>query len=155
MSRAFVKEQDGQEAGEALPERVVSPHRNLVTAEGLAQIEAAVRQWRDSLSTARAADDRAASDRAERELRYWTTRRATAELVPAVPTADVVRFGSRVVLRREDGHEATFRIVGEDEADPARGLVSWVAPLARDLLGRETGESVDYAGRVAEILRID
>ncbi len=81
MSRAFVKESDGGE-GQELPELQVSPHRNLVTAAGLALIEANVERLQSDLSEARAADDRAAVARIQRDLRYWSERQRTAERVP-------------------------------------------------------------------------
>ena len=51
-------------------------------------------------------------------------------------------FGATIVLRDEDGKERTCRIVGVDEANPARGDVSWVSPLAKALLGATVGEVV-------------
>jgi len=45
-----------------------------------------------------------------------------------------------VSIRRQDGREQTFRIVGEDEADPARGTISHVSPLARSLFGKRVGD---------------
>ena len=155
MSRAFVKESDGDDGGEALPEKAVSTHRNLVTAEGLDQIEAQIRHWREAATSARGQADRAAMALAARELRYWSARRATSELVPTRPATEVVRFGSRVTLGRADGSTVAFRIVGEDEADPALGKISWVAPLARSVLGRSAGESVVFQEQTAEIRAID
>lgn len=141
MSRAFVKESDGAE-GEALAELQVSPHRNLVTAEGLAQIEAAVERLRAELSAARAAEDRAAVQRVQRDLRYWTERQRTAELVAPAP-GDKARFGSVVALEKADGTRSEFRIVGEDEADPAQGRISYVSPIAKRLIGASVGDEVD------------
>ena len=82
MSRAFVKESEDAGNEPELPERSVSPHRNLVTPTGLEQIEAVVRRLEDALTAARAADDKPAIARCQRDLRYWNQRRATAELVP-------------------------------------------------------------------------
>ncbi len=82
MSRAFVKESDGSEADQDLPELRISPHRNFVTVDGLAMIEAEVRRLNEELARqARARDDRAAAAQHSRDLRYWTARRATAEVV--------------------------------------------------------------------------
>lgn len=153
MSRAFVKESDGAD-GEELPELVVSPHRNLVTAEGLAQIEAAVERLRAELSAARAAGETADVRRIQRDLRYWSERRRTAEVVPAAGGGGKARFGSLVVLAREDGTTLEYRIVGEDEADPAAGRISWVSPIARRLIGAEAGEVVELPDGAAEVLRI-
>src|ERR1700694_3603510 len=135
MSRAFVKEPEGGDVFEDLPDRPVSPHRNFVTAEGRALIEANWARLHSEYAAAQAATDRAALARTSRELRYWTSRRATAEVI-APKDAAIVQFGSTVTIGRDDGRRQTFRIVGEDEADPARGTLSYVSPVARALLGR-------------------
>jgi len=154
MSRAFVKELDGAE-GDELPELAISPHRNLVTALGLASIDANLRRLDAELSGARATGDRAAAARAERDLRYWSSRRASAEVVVPQQQAEVVRFGNRVELRTESGATLHFRIVGEDESDPAAGLISWVSPLAELLLGSAPGDEVPFRGGMAEVVAID
>ncbi|MFO1407421.1 MAG: GreA/GreB family elongation factor [Steroidobacteraceae bacterium] len=155
MSRAFVKEQDG-EAGDAFPELAVSPHRNLVTPEGLEQLDDNLRRLDADLSRARSAGDRSWVARIERDRRYWSRRRATAELVPKpVGPHEPVRFGSQVTLERPDGRRTVFRIVGEDEAEPSAGRVSWVSPLAESLLGAVVGDLVPFQGDQAEIVGID
>lgn len=153
MSRAFVKEPDGGEVFEDLPDRPVSPHRNFVTAEGMALIEANLARLHSEHASAQAATDRAVLARTSRELRYWTSRRATAEVI-APKDAAIVQFGSTVTIGRGDGRRQTFRIVGEDEADPARGTLSYVSPVARALLGRSVGEVVRAGNSDAEILHI-
>lgn len=154
MSRAFVKESDGAEVDD-LPELVVSPHRNLVTAAGLRLIEAALARLDGELSAARAAHDRGAVARVERDLRYWRQRRATAEVIAAPLTADVVRFGSTVTLETDSGATHRFRIVGEDESDPRQGLIAYVSPLAEALLGARAGDGVNLRGEAAEVVRIE
>lgn len=153
MSRAFVKEADGSELDD-LPELVVSPHRNLVTAEGLHLIESTVERLETGLTAARAAGDREAMARAERDLRYWRQRRATAEVVPVPAMPDVVRFGSTVTLETPAGDTISYRIVGEDESDPRRGLLSYVSPLAEALLGSRPGDTVAMRDGDAEIVAI-
>ncbi|WP_072391786.1 transcription elongation factor GreA [Hyphomicrobium sp. CS1GBMeth3] len=155
MSRAFVKEPDGLEAFDELPERLVSPHRNLVTESGLAAIEAEVARLSRAYADAQSAGDRAALNVAARDLRYWTARRASAELVPAPNDADEIRFGSRVTFEREDGRRRTYRIVGEDEADPAKGTLSYVSPMARALLGKAVGDTVRAGSGETEIIAIE
>ena len=153
MSRAFVKEGDGAEA-EPLAELQVSPHRNLVTAEGFVQIEGQVERLRGELSAARSADDRAAIQRIRRDLRYWTERQRTAERVPQAAAGGKARFGSTVTLEQPDGSRVSYRIVGEDEADPAHGRISYVSPLAQRMIGCSTDDEVelpDGAGVIVEI----
>lgn len=153
MSRAFVRESD--EAPPELPDRVVSEHPNLVTERGLKLIEAAVTEHERALAEATAAEDREKIAAAQRELRYWTARRQTAELQPPPADCDQVRFGCRVTIERDDGRKQTFRIVGEDEADPAAETLSYVAPLARALIGKEVGDTVKVGQGEAEILKIE
>jgi transcription elongation GreA/GreB family factor len=153
MSRAFVKEQD-VEYLEDLPERPVSEHPNDVTEAGLAQIERALAAAGQAHADAQAAADRAAIAAAGRDLRYWTARRATARVVPAPLDPAEVRFGTSVTILRDDGREQTFRIVGEDEADPAQGSISHVSPLARAMFGKRAGAVVAAGAGEAEIIRI-
>jgi len=155
VSRAFVKDQDGAQSDEDVPERVVSPHRNLVTESGLAQIDEQLKRSREALSAARASEDRAEIARHGRDLRYWTQRRSSAELVPAPTNTDKVRFGARVTLAPGKGEPRSFSIVGEDEAAPAAGRISYVSPLAQALLGARVGDVVPFGDGEAEIVRID
>jgi transcription elongation GreA/GreB family factor len=153
MSRAFVKE-NTIETSDGLPERPISQHPNYVTPEGLALIEAELARLSQEHAAAVAASDRARLARAARDLRYWNARRATAQLIPPPDNFDEIRFGCTVKLGRDDGREQTFRIVGEDEADPAQGTLSHVSPLARALLGRKLGDIVPAGRDEAEILAI-
>src|SRR5262245_50237948 len=148
MSRAFVNEDTYVDA---LPDRPVSGHPNLVTEQGLAQIEVALEAARQAYGEAQAAGVREALAGAGRDLRYWNARRASAQLRRPAPDSDVVQFGNAVTIVRDDGREQTFRIVGEDEADPAKGSISHVSPLARGLLGKRVGDVVRAGKDDAEI----
>lgn len=158
MSVAFTREEDLEATAADLPDRPISPHANLVTAEGLAAIDAALEQAKADYAGAQAAGsietDRTAMARATRDLRYWSARRANAQLVETEPEGRV-RFGGSVTIERDDGRVQTWRIVGEDEADPAAGSVSQVSPLARALLGKSVGDEVFIAGQAAEITEVD
>lgn len=153
MSRAFVKDTDA-DAVEDLPDRPVSDYPNDVTAEGLAQIEAAVVAAQAAHGAAEATGDRAAMAQAVRDIRYWGARRATARVVPDAEDTTQVRFGSTVSIVRDDGREQSFRIVGEDEADPSRGTLSHASPLARALFGKMVGDVVPAGSGQAEIVAI-
>ena len=98
--------------------------------------------------------DRTAMARATRDLRYFTARRATARVVEPEPGSETLQFGMRVTFEREDGRRQTYRIVGEDEADPARGSVSYVSPLARALMGKGVGDVAQLAGAEVEVVEI-
>ena len=153
MSRAFVRDND-VDSIEDVSDRPVSEHPNDVTETGMAQIEAALAGARAAHATALASSDRRAIAAAARDLRYWSARRATARLVPAPTDRSRVRFGTTVSIIRNDGREQTFRIVGEDEADPAKGSISHVSPLARAMLGKGIGEVVRAGNDDAEIISI-
>jgi transcription elongation GreA/GreB family factor len=154
MSRAFVKESD--QAGSApLPDRPISPDRNLVTPRGLLLIESRLAEFEGELARAVAASDRDGVGRASRELRYWTARRATAEVAVPSPEGERVVFGVAVAVQRDQGTRTTFRIVGEDEADPAAGRIAWTAPVARALLGGSVGDVRDLPTGEVEIASID
>jgi transcription elongation GreA/GreB family factor len=153
MSRAFVKDQDA-DSSEELPERPVSAHPNDVTEAGLARIERALAAASEAYARAQAAADRPALAATGRDLRYWTARRATARVVPNPVDPSEVRFGTSVTILRDDGREQTFRIVGEDEADPAQGSISHVSPLARAMFGKHVGDVVAAGTGEAEIIRI-
>ena len=152
MSRAFVKESDDEMV--PLPDRSISPHRNFVTARGMAAIEANLNRFEAACRSAIAKEDKQAVAAALREVRDWSARRSNAEVVKPPSAPDRVAFATTVTLRREDGREQTFTIVGEDEADPSSGTISYVSPLARAAMGRALGDSIDLTGQTAVILNI-
>ncbi len=152
MSKAFTKETDVEAID--LPEREISEFPNLVTVQGLALIDAEIERHSAANATARAASDKEASARAMRDLRYWTARRNSAQVHPAPTGCHVVTFGSAVNILRADGRRQSWRIVGEDEADPSCGLISWVSPLARAMIGKGVGEEITAGAAEAEIVAI-
>ena len=152
MSRAFVKETEGDADG--LPDRAISSHRNLVTEAGLAAIEAALDRFEAEHRMAADKGDREAAAASLREVRYWRARRASAEVVKPSQDTSKASFGMTVTLRRDDGREQSFKIVGEDEADPSRGTVSYVSPLARAALAHGPGETVVIGKTEAVILNV-
>ena len=66
----------------------------------------------------------------------------TAEVIDPPTSGDRVTFGSTVKVEDEEGKETTYQIVGSDEADPKRGLISIMSPLARTLIGKKVGDNV-------------
>ncbi|MFE0013785.1 transcription elongation factor GreA [Mesorhizobium sp. NPDC059054] len=152
MSRAFTREEDSENAIAGIGERPVSPHRNLVTVEGLAMIDAEVASLRAALASAEAASDRERIALVSRDLRYWNARRESAELSVPGPDGGVVRFGMSVTLEDEAGKQVTWKIVGEDEADPAKGSISHVSPMALALFGKSIGDTAAVNGREWEVV---
>ena len=141
MSVAFRRESD-EEHKEPRFELPIPPGPNLVTANGLALIEAKVAEFKAS---AEAAVDEAGREAAKRDLRYWSTRLATAQLAPPPPAGEVA-FGTRVTFRL-DGKERAIDIVGDDEADPGNGRIAFSAPLARAMIGLGAGDFADFGER--------
>jgi transcription elongation GreA/GreB family factor len=155
MAVAFTREEDYESQAANLPDRPVSAHPNLVTATGLAAIEAELASARAAYAAAQAeggiSADRTAMARATRDLRYWSSRRASAQLTEPADDPDKLQFGGVVEFEREDGRRQSFRIVGEDEADPAQGSVSYASPLARALLGKGVGDTALLNGAEVEV----
>jgi len=153
MSRAFVRESD-VEVPEALPDRFISSYPNDVTAEGMQQLELMLETAREAHAAALRAQDRSALAVASRDLRYWSARRASARVIPNPVDNSEVQFGSTVSIRRSDGREQTFRIVGEDEADPSFGTISHASPLARALMGKGVGDLAQLGPSDIQIMDI-
>jgi transcription elongation GreA/GreB family factor len=160
MSVAFVREESAEAAQEvSLPPRAISAHPNLVTQSGLRALEQALAGSHQALKAAQTIADpnerRRALELAVRDARYFAERVASAVHQPDPAHADVVAFGSRVAIQRDDGRRQTFRIVGEDEADPRGGSIAYVSPLARRLMGKRVGEAVEMDGHEIEIVAIE
>ncbi|MBR1221579.1 transcription elongation factor GreA [Bradyrhizobium sp. U87765 SZCCT0131] len=158
MSVAFTKEESAETASETvLPDRPVSPHPNLVTATGLQALEAQLKDAQAAYDAAQKIDDinerRRQAAIPLRDARYFAARLRTAQLVPAAASTDAVAFGSTVTFSRA-GRMQTYRIVGEDEADPKQGTISFVSPMARLLAGKAVGDIAEMAGQEIEILAI-
>jgi len=149
MSRAFVKETSESAPP---PERMVSEGPNPVTEEGFARIAGEVARLEGALKTE---TNMLLRETLERDLCYWNDAKARAEIVPK-PEGERIAFGSRVTLAR-NGKTQTFRFVGEDEADPKLGTLSWRAPLAQAVMGAEAGDVVEMASPKSEIeiLRVE
>ncbi len=127
MSRAFVK--DDSDGPEPRLQRPVSTLPNYVTPRGLELL-------RENLARAQAAGD-------ARETSYLAERVDSAIVIdPSAHPQGMVEFGASVRAHDATGHELRVRIVGEDEADPLRGTISWESPIARALTDHRVGERV-------------
>ena len=160
MSVAFTREESAETAAEVeLPDRPISPHPNLVTAPGLEALTNAMTESRTVYDMAQKIED--ASERrravavASRDMRYFVDRLRTAQLVAPPAEFGLVAFGHRVTFRRDDGRRQAFRIVGEDEANPRNGSISYVSPVARALIARAAGDIVVAGDHEIEILSIE
>ena len=159
MSVAFTKEDSAETAAETmLPEKPIPAGPNLVTATGLALLERQLAEAKAAYEAALAIEDinerRRHSANPWRDLRYLTERLRTAQIVPPPQTNDVVAFGSRVTIERDDGRTQTYTVVGEDEADPKAGTISFASPLARALMGKGVGDVATLGEAEVEIVGI-
>lgn len=140
MSVAFRRESD-EEHREPRFELPVPPGPNLVTKRGYVLIRTRTEELEAAVTSVSSDEQRA---ELQRDLRYWRTRLATAQIAP-VATGDAVAFGTRVVIE-QGGSARTLAIVGHDEADPAAGLIAFASPLAQGLMGAEPGEDIILPG---------
>ncbi len=159
MAVAFTKEESAETAAETLlPDRAISPHPNLVTEAGLKALELQMQEARQAYEVASTIEDVNERRRQQanplRDLRYFVERLRTAQPVPAPTSTETVAFGSTVTFSRDDGRVQTYRIVGEDEADPKAGSISYVAPVARVLTGKAVGDIVVVGDQELEIIKI-
>jgi transcription elongation factor GreB len=165
MNKAFTKE-DETIAPAMVPARapLAAGTPNYVTARGLQKLKDELQQLEDErarlpTTTSEAERSRALSHLAGRRSAL-EERIASAMLVDATKQPrDEIRFGANVEVRTASGAARTYQIVGVDEADPAAGLIAFVSPIARALLGRRVGESVNVqtprGEDELEIVRID
>ena len=145
MSRAFVKESDGDDVVNALPERVHSDVPNYISRNGLARLQATVRQLETELTTLNTAlsiDKSSQIERAKQDLRYYRERLRRAIPTHTPETPDSVQFGVTVILLGENNDTYQFTLVGEDETDLETGRISWASPVARLLMGRKVGDEL-------------
>ena len=159
MAVAFTKEESFETASETLiPDRPISAHPNLVTEAGLKALELQLQQAREAYDASSTIEDvnerRRQAASPLRDLRYFAARVHTAQLVPDPTSIDTVAFGSTVTFSRDDGRVQTYRIVGEDEADPKAGSISFVSPVARLLIGKAVGDVVSVGDQELEITAI-
>src|ERR1700680_5089850 len=141
-----------------LPDRPVSPHPNLVTEAGLKALEFQLHQAREAYETAHKMEDvnerRRQAATPLRDVRYFAARVRTAQVITDPTSSDTVAFGSTVTFRRDDERVQKYRIVGEDEADPKSGSISFVSPVARLLMGNDVGDVVRPSDKELEIIWI-
>jgi transcription elongation GreA/GreB family factor len=148
MNKAFTKEEDGS-SPQRLPDLPISSHPNHVTPRGLrllqerkAALEAEVTRLRENRDYL---PDHYPLSVAERDLRYVEARLASAILVePPQTPPEHISFGATILVEDEDGRQHRYTIVGEDEAEPEKGLITHISPLARALLEAKRGDIVEW-----------
>jgi len=159
LSVAFTKEESAETASETLlPDRPISSHPNLVTETGLKALELQLQEAREAYEAAQRIEEvnerRRQAAVPLRDVRYFAERVRTAQVVPVPLSAVRVAFGSTVTFRRSDGRVQKYRIVGEDEADPKAGSISFVSPVAKSLLGKAVADIVGSGSQELEVVEI-
>ena len=140
-----MKDPDDAARPEVLPERPQSPRPNYVTPTGLQRLRAQAADLAARLRSIGPGTDPQELALLQRDLRWVEGRLQRAILVdPAGQALDRVRFGMTVEVRHEDGSTEALTIVGEDEAEPSTGRLSWSSPLAEALLDAEPGDEVAW-----------
>ena len=162
MSRAFVNEDNAAAQADQPVERQVSEQPNYVTSQGLAQLQARVAELQTQHAEQSAKGEQADKQRLadlERDLRYFNKRLSSAQVAVAATSRDKVQIGSWVTYADEHDTERRVQLVGEDQADAAKGLINWGSPLGRALLGARLNDEVLWqrpAGdQVIEVIRIE
>ncbi|MDO7596985.1 MAG: GreA/GreB family elongation factor [Pseudomonadota bacterium] len=156
MSRAFVKEPDGDQVSDDQPEWPISTHANYVTAEGLELLnkrrEHLIKEQQKLTDDIDDMSAKVSLNQIGRELRYLNARLASAKLIrQADPKSNTVSIGSTVNVIDEHGASHTFTIVGEDEADIKLGKISWISPLANALLDKHLGDEVTWKRPIGDL----
>ena len=146
MSRAFVKENDLEHAGIDIPERPISAEPNYVTPNGLQLLKEQLKLLENDLNQIKQKDDQQSQQikfKIEREIRYILARLESAIIInPENQSTEKILFGATVDLEDDEGKNYQFKIVGEDEADIKNNKLSYVAPLSKQLIGREVGDEI-------------
>ena len=146
MSRAFVKENDLEHAGIDIPERPVSQLPNYVTPNGHKQLKETIHLIETEIKSIKELEDSPENKqnkmKLERDLRYYLKRCETAIFIDTHEDSNKVLFGAHVILIDESDETYKFQIVGEDEADIKQNKLSYVSPLAKELIGSSIGDEV-------------
>lgn len=164
MSKAFTKESDISTDEEDLPSAPPLPSglKNYITPAGYQRLKDELDQlWKverpvlvQTITWAASNGDRSENGdyiygkkrlrEIDRRIRFLSKRLESSVVVDPAQrqNCDQVFFGATVTISRQDGGESTYSIVGVDEADAGRGLISWVSPLARALLKARVADVV-------------
>jgi len=156
MSRAFIRESDQDDDDEALSPALKIPpgSKNYLTPAGYRRLSDELDQlWKverpalvQTITWAASNGDRSENGdyiygkkrlrEIDRRIRFLAKRLDHAEVVDPLQrqNCEQVFFGATVTVARESGEAVRYSIVGVDEADAGRGLISWVSPLARVLI---------------------
>ena len=155
MSRAFVKEPDGDQAETDLPVRPQSKHPNYITTKGLEKQKAYLHELIlecSALKTSNTLADKNKIKLLNADITYLKQRVESAIPIKVEEQGrEDIRFGATITLVDEDNKQYKFTIVGQDEVDTENGLISWVSPLASALIGKQVGDTIIWARSVGDL----
>ena len=155
MSRAFVKEPDGDQAETDLPVRPQSKHPNYITMKGLEKQKEHLHELilaRSALKTSNTLADKNKIKLLNADITYLKQRVESAIPINVEEQGrEDIRFGATITLVDEDNKQYKFTIVGQDEVDTENGLISWVSPLASALIGKQVGATIIWVRSVGDL----
>ena len=158
MSRGFIKEDD-QEEVPLVPQRAYLPEgvTNFVTRTGMDQLLAerqALIEEKENLNIADENEKRIALNYINAKLQLLTNRIAEARVIdPKDQPQDEITFGATVTIKNKlSGNIQIFQIVGADEANIAKGKISFLSPLAKALINKKTGDRITLKREKEEIV---
>jgi transcription elongation factor GreB len=143
MSKAFTRESEdsGPEEVRSFRSQLPSGTRNYITREGAERLKERLNELHEQKLAMPGHSDQRKLESAIRSLQV---------ILSSVILADVpvdkakVAFGATVNVRHANGEQEAYHIVGVEEADPERGAISWISPLARALMARREGDTVSF-----------
>jgi transcription elongation factor GreB len=153
MSKAFTREENDRPDIPDLPpltSTLAPGAKNYITAAGAQKLRDGLQQLVETTrpALANSPDDPDAKWQLarldQRIIQLEQSLQSSEIITPTNGSADIVRFGATVTVRESDGNEASYRIVGVDEADSNRGWVSWVSPIAKALLNGKRNERIRF-----------
>ena len=155
MSRAFVKEPDGDQAETDLPVRPQSKHPNYITMKGLEKQKEHLHEFIlecSALKTSNTLADKNKIKLLNADITYLKQRVESAIPIKVEEQGRKdIRFGATISLVDENNKQYKFTIVGQDEVDTENGLISWVSPLASALIGKQVGDTIIWARSVGDL----
>ena len=155
MSRAFVKEPDGDQAETDLPVRPQSKHPNYITMKGLEKQKEHLHELILECSALKKSNTLADKNKIKllnADITYLKQRVESAIPINVEEQGrEDIRFGATITLVDENNKQYKFTIVGQDEVDTENGLISWVSPLASALIGKQAGDTIIWSRSVGDL----
>jgi transcription elongation factor GreB len=153
VSKAFTRESDDESGAEDIPSfrpQLPPGTRNYITREGADHLKQRLSDLLEMKQVFAARSNEAGTGAESDQRKIESAIRRLQQILDSVVVAEIpvdqdkVAFGAVVMIRHGNGEEAAYHIVGVEEADPERGSISWISPLARALLSRRAGDKVQF-----------